>query len=104
MVREETSTDTCGAATNPSCATDQMNALAPLMPTAHGGPAIVRVTRDGLMSASFIVHHAKRTPTFLSFDIQRHVAARPLDSSLVGPTDFYPRYTTPAKLGETTWS
>jgi uncharacterized protein (TIGR03437 family) len=40
-------------------------------------------------------------PAFLSFDAAGHVAARHLDSSLVGPANLYPGASTPAKKGET---
>lgn len=91
----------CSAATNPNCQTDQINVLGGLMPTAHEGPAVARVTRDGVMSPTFTTHRARISPAFLSFDARGHVAARHSDASLMGPRDLYPGHTTPASRGET---
>lgn len=64
-------------------------------------PASISVTTNGALTASFLTFRSPLSPAFLAFDAMGHVAARHIDSSLVGPPSLYPGYTTPAKVGET---
>lgn len=91
----------CSAATNPSCADDQINVLAPTLGTVNPSPAVVIVGNGGSTSAPFVTFRAGYSPAFFSLDVAGHVAARHLDASLVGPASLYPGSTTPAKAGET---
>jgi uncharacterized protein (TIGR03437 family) len=89
----------CSAATNPACATDQINALTPLDSTF--GSARVTVTNNGVESAPLVVPMRPVEPSFLVFTSRGYVAAVHANSSLIGPTSLYPGFTTPAKAGET---
>ena len=92
----------CSAATNPNCTNgDQINVLAPLLGQADSGPLPITVTNNGVSSAPFAVFRAALSPVFFILDTTGHVAARHLDSSLVGPPGLYPGFSTPAKVGET---
>lgn len=90
----------CSAATDPSCADDQINVLAPLLPFIDPGPAVLSVLNNGNRIAVSPVFRNSYSPAFLSLDAMGHVAARHQDASLVGPASLYPGYTTPAKPGE----
>jgi uncharacterized protein (TIGR03437 family) len=62
---------------------------------------VLKVNNNGALSQPFVVlRSAGDSPAFLSLDTLGHVAARHIDSSLVGPAALYPGYTTPAKVGE----
>ena len=89
----------CSAATDPSCADDQINVLTPI----NLGQNLLRliVTRNGVASAPLLVTSRFPSPAFPLFDVQGHVAARHLDYSLLGPTTLFPGASTPAKAGET---
>ncbi len=89
----------CSAATDPSCASDQINVLSPLDTTTR--PVEVVVTRNGAASAPYLVTKNILSPTLPLFDVTGHVVARHLDFSLMGPTSLFPGSTTPAKAGET---
>ncbi|MBZ5603505.1 MAG: hypothetical protein LAO79_14495 [Acidobacteriia bacterium] len=89
----------CSSATNPSCASDQINVLSSLDRTR--GPVQVVVTTGGVASAPFIVTKTGLSPTLPLFDVQGHVVARHLDFSLMGPASLFPGLSTPAKAGET---
>jgi uncharacterized protein (TIGR03437 family) len=91
----------CSAATNPNCATDQINVLAPLLPTAWEGLAAVVVTSNGVSSAPLIALRPARSPAFLAMDAMGHITAQHGDYSLLGPASLYPGVSTPAKPGET---
>jgi len=92
----------CSAATNPNCTnSDQINVLAPLLGQGDFGPILVTVTNNGVSSAPFAVFRAGMSPVFFILDMTGHVAARHLDSSLMGPASLFPGLTTPAKAGET---
>ncbi len=91
----------CSAATDPNCADDQINVLAPLLSTADAGAAGVEVENNGIPVAFSVSFRSGYSPAFLSFDAAGHVAARHLDSSLMAPATLYPGLSTPAKAGET---
>ncbi len=91
----------CSAATNPNCADDQINVLAPLLAVANPGPVIVIASNGSTASEPFPVLRSGYSPTFFSLDTAGHVAARHVNSTLIGPATLYPGYTTPAKVGET---
>jgi uncharacterized protein (TIGR03437 family) len=91
----------CSAATDPSCASDQINVLAPLLGTGSiSSPSTVTVTSNGVTSAPFLALKSHSSQAFLTFDLVGHVAAVHLDGTLVGPTSLYPGASTPAKPGE----
>jgi uncharacterized protein (TIGR03437 family) len=89
----------CSAATNPACASDQINVLSPLE-TSLVDLSVV-VTNNGVPSAAFVVPAEPFEPSFLLLDTTGHIVAVHLDGTLVGPTTLYPGATTPAKAGET---
>ncbi len=92
----------CSAATDTSCASDQINALVPLDTTLEPYyPVEVVVTNNGVSSTPFTVEKSTLSPTFPLFDVQGHIVARHLDFSLMGPTSLFPGALTPAKAGET---
>ncbi len=91
----------CSAATDPSCASDQINVLSPVNTSSSLYPAQVVVTNNGVASAPFTVLNTGLSPTFPLFDAAGHVVARHLDFSLLGPTSLFPGASTPAKAGET---
>ncbi len=92
----------CSAATDPSCATDQINILTPLDTIEENFPAGVVVTNGSVSSNPFIVNEvAFAEPSFLLFSAKGHVVGVHLDGSLLGPTSLYPGLSTPAKVGET---
>jgi uncharacterized protein (TIGR03437 family) len=91
----------CSAQTNPNCADDQINVLAPTsLGLANPGPMALSVLNNGVPVATTDVLRRPLSPAFFSFDAAGHVAARHLDASLVGPADLYPGLSTPAKAGE----
>jgi uncharacterized protein (TIGR03437 family) len=89
----------CSAATNPACASDQINVLTPLDSSA--GNVRVTVSNNGVESRPLIVPMRQAEPSFLVFNTQGYVAAVHADGSLIGPTSLYPGLTTPARGGET---
>jgi uncharacterized protein (TIGR03437 family) len=91
----------CSAATDTSCASDQINVLSPLDTSSAMYPVEVIVTSNGVSSAPFTVLNSGLSPTFPLFDVAGHVVARHLDFSLLGPTTLFPGSTTPAKAGDT---
>jgi uncharacterized protein (TIGR03437 family) len=92
----------CSAQTNPNCADDQINVLAPtVLGLMDPAPMKVNVLRNGVQIASAPSFRVGFSPAFLSFDAKGHIAARHVDASLVGPSALYPGFSTPAKPGET---
>jgi uncharacterized protein (TIGR03437 family) len=91
----------CSAATDTSCASDQINVLSPVNTNSSLYPVQVVVTNNGVPSAPFTVLNNGLSPTFPFFDAAGHVVARHLDFSLLGPTSLFPGASTPAKAGET---
>ncbi len=91
----------CSAKTNPNCADDQINVLAPLIGLNDSGPMPVSVLSNGVPIARTVAFRERYSPAFLSFDAKGHIAARHLDSSLMAPASLYPGSSTPAKAGET---
>ncbi len=91
----------CSAQTNPNCADDQINVLAPLLPTNNAAATPVTVLNNGVPIARTVAFRERLSPAFLSFDAAGHIAARHLDASLMGPATLYPGSSTPAKAGET---
>jgi uncharacterized protein (TIGR03437 family) len=91
----------CSAQTNPNCADDQINVLTPLFGIADPAPMKLTVNNNGVPLADSGPFRAGYSPAFLSFDALGHIAARHLDSSLVGPASLYQGLSTPAKAGET---
>jgi len=89
----------CSAATDPACASDQLNVLTPL--DNKTGLVRVVVSNNGVDSTPFIVPMNTAEPSFLIFNTQGYVAAVHPDGSLIGPTSLYPGFSTPAKAGET---
>jgi len=91
----------CSAQTNPNCADDQINVLAPLLGISDSFLMKLTVNNDGIPIAVTAPLRDGYSPAFLSFDAAGHIAARHLDASLVGPTSLYPGSSSPAKAGET---
>lgn len=92
----------CSAATNPNCADDQINVLAPPQLLLDDPfPMRVAVNNNGVPIAVTAVFRQGYSPAFLSFDAVGHIAARHQDASLVGPAGLYPGLSTPAQVGET---
>jgi uncharacterized protein (TIGR03437 family) len=91
----------CSARTNPNCADDQINVLAPLLAQNNADPLRLAVNNNGTPIAVTAPLRDQFSPAFLSFDTVGHIAARHLDASLVGPATLYPGSSTPAKAGET---
>jgi uncharacterized protein (TIGR03437 family) len=91
----------CSAQTNPNCADDQINVLSPLLGNQDAAPIKLTVNNNGSPIADAFPLRDDLSPAFLSLDAAGHIAARHLDSSLVGPTSLYPGLSTPAKVGET---
>lgn len=91
----------CSAKTNPNCADDQINVLAPLLGLNDPAPMPVSVLNNGVPIATTAAFRERLSPAFLSFDAKGHIAARHLDSSLMAPASLYPGLSTPAKAGET---
>jgi uncharacterized protein (TIGR03437 family) len=91
----------CSAKTNPDCTDDQINVLAPLLPTVFPAPMRVAVNNNGVPIADKSAFRSALSPAFLSLDVMGHVAARHPDYSVVGPASLYPGVSTPAKAGET---
>ncbi|MBZ5604655.1 MAG: hypothetical protein LAO79_20340, partial [Acidobacteriia bacterium] len=89
----------CSAATDPSCASDQINALTPLDSTTGQVPVIV--TNGSASSAPFSATMKTIAPSFLLFSTQGYIVATHTDYSLIGPANLYPGKSTPAKTGET---
>jgi uncharacterized protein (TIGR03437 family) len=87
----------CSAATDPSCFQDQLNVLTPLDSTV--GSVSVVVTSGATSSPPFIVSMQAVAPSFLLFS-GGYIAATHAAGSLVGPTNLYPGFSTPAKPGE----
>jgi uncharacterized protein (TIGR03437 family) len=91
----------CSAATNTSCASDQINVLSPLDTSSAMYPVEVIVTSNGVASAPFTVLNNGLSPTLPLFDTTGHVVARHLNFNLLGPTTLFPGSSTPAQAGET---
>jgi uncharacterized protein (TIGR03437 family) len=91
----------CSAKTNPNCADDQINVLAPPLGISDPANMVLSVLSNGVPIARTAVFRAGYSPAFLSLDAKGHIAARHLDESLVGPSTLYPGLSTPAKVGET---
>ena len=91
----------CSAQTNPNCADDQINVLAPLLSTADPYTVLVGVLNNGVPIAKTPVLRERSSPAFLSFDAMGHIAARHLDGSIMAPANLYLGSSTPAKVGET---
>lgn len=92
----------CSAATDPSCPSDQINVLAPLLGNGSISSTVpVTVTNNGITSPPFLALKSRISEAFLTFDLVGHVAAVHLNGTLVGPTSLYPGSSTPAKAGET---
>ena len=94
----------CSAATATPCGdnqTDQINILTPLDTTV--GQVLVVVTNGNVSSAPFIVSMRPVSPSFLQWDLKGHPVATHTDAkfSLLGPTNLFPGFTTPAKKQET---
>lgn len=89
----------CSAATDTSCATDQINVLTPLDATT-GNVAIVVSTASG-PSAPFTALMQTVVPSLLLISAKGYIAAEHLNYSLIGPTTLYPGSSTPAAPGET---
>ncbi|HEY6343465.1 MAG TPA: hypothetical protein VIY49_18365 [Bryobacteraceae bacterium] len=91
----------CSAVTNPNCADDQINVLAPLLSIQYPGPERIMVENNGVPLATTATFKSGFSPAFLVFDTVGHVVAQHLDYSLVGPPSLYPGLTRPAEAGET---
>jgi uncharacterized protein (TIGR03437 family) len=92
----------CSAQTNPNCADDQINVLAPASLSLNdSAPVPITVLNNGAPIARTVSFRNGYSPAFLSFDTKGHIAARHLDSSLMAPSGLYPGLSTPAKAGET---
>jgi len=89
----------CSAATNTSCASDQIDVLTGLDATT--GPVSIVVTSGAVTSAPFTVNVKALAPTFLFFTPQGYVVATHANYSLLGPSTLYPGATTPATANET---
>ncbi len=87
----------CSARTNPSCSSDQINALSPL--DSQAGPVDVVVTNGPNSSAPFMLVKKSTVPSFLLWD--KYVVATHSDLSLVGPPALFAGRTRPAESGET---
>ncbi|HTB12506.1 MAG TPA: hypothetical protein VK752_13085 [Bryobacteraceae bacterium] len=87
----------CSAATDPACATDQINVLTPLDSTI-GNVSIV-VTSSGSSTPPFTVSMHSGVPSFLLFS-KGYIAATHLNYNLIGPATLYPGASTPAAPGE----
>jgi uncharacterized protein (TIGR03437 family) len=88
----------CSAATDPGCATDQINALTPLDSTT--GPVQVVVTNGTTPTTPFTATMQTVVPSFLLFSPLGYVAATHLNFSLIGPPTLFPGASTPAAPGE----
>ena len=92
----------CSAATEPSCAQDQINILTPLNVDAAGNQQVMVVVKNGSdSSAPFPVRMDDVNQSVLMFDTLGHAVATHLNGTLLGPTSLYPGLSTPAKGGET---
>jgi uncharacterized protein (TIGR03437 family) len=89
----------CSAATDPSCATDQINVLTPLDATV--GKVNIVVTNNGTSSPPFAATMQTVVPSFLLFSAQGFIAATHSNYTLIGPPTLYPGASTPAAPGET---
>jgi len=91
----------CSAATGTSCASDQINALAPLDATL--GPVQVVVSNSGVSTPAFAVNLRSASPAIPLVGTTNYVVATHTDNSLVGPVALSaPGYPfTPATSGET---
>ncbi len=87
----------CSAATDSSCAQDQLNILTPLDTTI--GPIQVVVTNGAASKPPFTANLQANSPSFLLFSAKGYVVATHLDYSLLGPAGLYTT-STPAKPGE----
>jgi len=88
----------CSAQTDPDCFEDQLNILTPLDNTV--GPVPVVVTNGTVSAPAFTASMQAAAPSFLLFSTAGYVAATHLNGSLIGPTNLYPGYSTPASPGE----
>jgi uncharacterized protein (TIGR03437 family) len=89
----------CSAATDPSCATDQINVLTPLDSTTGSVPIVV--TSGSNSSAPFTATMNTIVPSFLLFSSQGYIAATHANFTLIGPVTLYPGASTPAAPSET---
>ncbi len=87
----------CSAVTS-SCASDQVNVLAPLDSTT--GDVQVVVTSNGVASAPATVSMKAAVPSLFLFS-GNFTAATHVNGTLLGPTTLYPGLTTPATKNET---
>jgi len=88
----------CSAATDPACATDQINVLTPLDPTTGGIPIVV--TSSGSSTAPYTATMHTEVPSFLLFSAQGYIAATHANYTLIGPATLYPGASTPSAPGE----
>ncbi len=77
----------------------QVNILTP--PNALSGSVPVKVSSNGVVSASFMVQAQAVAPSFFVFGAGPYIAATHANGSYLGPTSLYPGLTTPAQPGET---
>jgi len=92
----------CSAATDPACASDQINALTPLDGTT-GPVAVVVSSATSLGTATstpYTANLATVSPAFLLFGASNYVAATHVNNNLIGPATLYPGSSTPAQPGE----
>jgi uncharacterized protein (TIGR03437 family) len=87
----------CSAATDPACATDQINVLTPLDSTT--GSVSIVVTSSGSSTPAYTATMQSVVPSFLLFS-KGYIAATQLNYSLIGPATLYPGASTPAAPGE----
>jgi uncharacterized protein (TIGR03437 family) len=77
----------------------QVNILTP--PAALSGSVPVRITNNGIVSATFMVQAQATAPSFFVFNGGPYIAATHVNGSYLGPSSLYPGLTTPAQPGET---
>ncbi len=87
----------CSAATDPSCATDQINVLTPLDTTT--GSVNIVASNNGTSTLPFAVTMHTVVPSFLLFSAS-YIAATHSNYTLIGPVTLYPGASTPAAPGE----
>ena len=88
----------CSAATDPACASDQINALTPL--DDKTGQVRVTVNNNGVEGAPFVVPMRTVEPSLLVISAMGYVAAVHADGGLIGPASLFPGFSTPSKAGE----
>jgi uncharacterized protein (TIGR03437 family) len=89
----------CSAATDTSCATDQINVLTPL--DSNTGPVPIVVTNGTSSTPAFMATMYTVSPSFLLFSAKGYIAATHTNYNLIGPATLYPGASTPAAPGET---